>query len=129
MYFLGSDNAHNRGENKIQPKSKLKPNVQIKRMDDFIREENITSVDFIKIDVEGFEYNVLKGGEQTIKEFRPVLFVEVNDKNLEYQGSSVTDLILFLEKYYRNIIRADNLVPVNSTMQFKNVHFDIIALP
>jgi FkbM family methyltransferase len=32
--------------------------------------------EFIKIDVEGFEYQVLLGGQQTIKQNRPVLLIE-----------------------------------------------------
>lgn len=33
-------------------------------------------LDFIKIDVEGHEYNALKGGEETIKKHKPVIFFE-----------------------------------------------------
>lgn len=36
-------------------------------------------VDFIKLDVEGYERNVLMGGAETIKRCRPVLYVE-NDR-------------------------------------------------
>lgn len=38
--------------------------------------------DFIKIDVEGFEYFVLKGAEETIKKYKPVIFYEENGKVL-----------------------------------------------
>jgi len=51
--------------------------VPIKRLDDL----NLPTADFIKIDVEGFEYNVLLGGEQYIKTSYPVLVVEQEDKN------------------------------------------------
>ena len=42
--------------------------VQIKTLDDVIREEGITTeaVRLIKIDVEGHEYNVLKGAHKTL---------------------------------------------------------------
>ena len=36
-------------------------------------------VDFIKIDVEGFEQKVLKGGEKIILRDKPVLFIEIAD--------------------------------------------------
>ncbi|MBL0097745.1 MAG: FkbM family methyltransferase [Bacteroidetes bacterium] len=39
-------------------------------------------MDFLKIDVEGFEFNVLKGAANSCKKFRPVLFIEVNSLNL-----------------------------------------------
>jgi FkbM family methyltransferase len=34
---------------------------------------------FIKIDVQGYEYNALKGGENTLREHEPVLLVEAPD--------------------------------------------------
>jgi FkbM family methyltransferase len=37
---------------------------------------NLQRLDFIKVDVEGHEYNVLKGGEETIKKYKPVIFFE-----------------------------------------------------
>ncbi len=54
-------------------------------MDDFLGE----SVDLVKIDVEGFEADVLSGAEKIIEELRPNLFVEVHssiagDRNHEY---------------------------------------------
>ena len=42
---------------------------------------NLPAANFIKIDVEGFEYFVLLGGEQYIKKSRPVLVIEQEKKN------------------------------------------------
>lgn len=44
----------------------------------------MTSLHFVKIDVEGYELEVLKGAKNTIERFRPILFVENNsDKSPE----------------------------------------------
>jgi hypothetical protein len=40
---------------------------------------NLTKVDFLKIDVEGMEAQVLLGGQQMLKKFKPILYVE-NDR-------------------------------------------------
>lgn len=40
-------------------------------------------IDFIKIDVEGFEYEVLKGGMTTIDKNRPYIYVEIFDQNYD----------------------------------------------
>lgn len=45
-------------------------------IDKFIEENSINRLDFIKIDVEGAEYRVLKGGEKTIRKFNPIIFYE-----------------------------------------------------
>ena len=42
-------------------------------LDDFIRENNIQRVDFIKADIEGFERHMLEGAQETLKRFAPKL--------------------------------------------------------
>jgi len=42
---------------------------------------NIADVVFIKIDVEGHEYAVLKGAEETINRYRPLLLIEIKREN------------------------------------------------
>jgi FkbM family methyltransferase len=51
--------------------------VEIRSLDDL----QIEHANFIKIDVEGFEAEVLQGAEQTIKRTKPVIMVEVFDNN------------------------------------------------
>ena len=47
-------------------------NVEVLRLDDECKNRN---VGLIKMDVEGFEYNVIKGGLETIKRDRPILLI------------------------------------------------------
>jgi FkbM family methyltransferase len=56
----------------------IEKTVQVKPLDDF----GISSVDFMKIDVEGHELEVLKGASATIGESRPIVLIEVRDWNL-----------------------------------------------
>lgn len=42
----------------------------------------LTEVDFLKVDVEGFEYPLIKGAEQTIRRDRPVIVIEQKPKGL-----------------------------------------------
>lgn len=43
---------------------------------------NYKKIDFIKIDVEGHELNVLKGGEKTIRKLKPTLLIEIEQRHL-----------------------------------------------
>lgn len=52
--------------------------VSLRRGDDFLLD---AAPDFIKIDVEGMEMQVLSGLQQTIDRHRPTLFVEVDNEN------------------------------------------------
>jgi FkbM family methyltransferase len=50
--------------------------VKITTLDKFMVEWNVEKVDFIKIDAEGLDIDVMEGGLQTINKYRPDLFVE-----------------------------------------------------
>lgn len=51
--------------------------VETKRLDDL----NITNIGFMKIDVEGFEQQVLQGAAETLKRERPNLVIEIEEKH------------------------------------------------
>ena len=51
--------------------------VTVTTIDAFMDGRNLSKIDLIKIDVEGFEREALEGGQQTLRNFRPHLFVEI----------------------------------------------------
>lgn len=54
---------------------------------------------FIKIDVEGSEFDILKGAEQTIKSNRPIFQIEIIKKNMTPFGSAPQDIWNFFDNY------------------------------
>ena len=57
-------------------------NIKIERLDDIdLKEERI---DFVKIDVEFFEPKTLAGMRETVKKYRPAVFIEVFKKNRKF---------------------------------------------
>lgn len=66
--WLNSDTIYFFDENKLEI---AKISIDIKTLDSFELEP-----EFVKIDVEGFEYQVLLGGEKTINAHRPILLIE-----------------------------------------------------
>jgi hypothetical protein len=50
--------------------------VPIVTLDDFCRERSLRP-QFVKIDVEGFELEVLRGAFEVLQEFRPILIAEI----------------------------------------------------
>ena len=54
--------------------------VEMLKMDNF----NFVNVKFIKIDVQGYELEVLKGAEKTVAASRPILFFETDEIYLKH---------------------------------------------
>ena len=50
---------------------------KLERLDDFIVARDFKTIDFIKIDVEGHEAATLRGAEQTLKTYNPIVALEV----------------------------------------------------
>ena len=66
--------------------------IDVRRLDDTINSLEINYVDFIKIDVEGFEWHVLDGGRETLNQFQPLVVLELNHWCLNaFQRTSVPD--------------------------------------
>jgi len=57
----------------------------------------LPDVDFIKIDCEGYEENVLRGGIETIKQYKPVIIVEQKRDMASKMGLKPLGAVLFLK--------------------------------
>jgi FkbM family methyltransferase len=73
--------------------------VQARPLDAIVREAKLDRVDVIKIDVEGAEFEVLKGAARTLDDFRPVLIVELVENQLKAMGSSIDEVTRFLSSH------------------------------
>ena len=71
--------------------------VDIKQLDHYVSEQDLTQVDFLKIDVEGFEWNVLQGGQETLKKFKPAIIMEY-DFERHNEDHTPDNYRIFLEK-------------------------------
>jgi len=76
-----------------------------KKLDQIIIEHNIKNIALIKVDVDGYDYNVLLSGMNQIKKYKPILFFEYMSLNeLGY-----TDLINKLHEIgYKNWTALNN---------------------
>jgi FkbM family methyltransferase len=88
--------------------------VQVTTLDAFVAERGIDRLDLIKIDVEGFEEKVLRGGERVLRELRPRILFELQPVTLERAGSSVERLATLLTSHGYRLLQADRdrLVPL-----------------
>lgn len=52
--------------------------IPIKKLDIFLKEKGIEKIDFIRMDVEGYEMNILEGAMKLLTKFKPIMLVEVH---------------------------------------------------
>lgn len=78
--------------------------VEIHRLDDITRDQPPSSADFIKIDVEGYEYPVIQGAELFIKACKPVMVVEQKKGNSERYGFKTGAAIELLESWGAKVL-------------------------
>jgi len=56
--------------------------VQMIKMDDFVEEKKLSKVDFVRMDVEGYEINIFEGMWDTIKKFKPIIQMEFHVQSI-----------------------------------------------
>ena len=64
-------------------------------LDAFVADNGVTELDFLKCDVEGAEFKVLRGGARSIARFRPVIVIELLRKWSRVFGYHPNDVIEF----------------------------------
>ena len=52
--------------------------IPIKKMDSFLEEKKIDKIDFLRMDVEGYEKKVINGLNKTIRKFKPIIYMELH---------------------------------------------------
>ncbi len=52
--------------------------IPIKKLDIFLKEKGIEKIDFIRMDVEGYEMNILEGAMKLLTKFKPIMLDEVH---------------------------------------------------
>ena len=111
---------------------KEKIEVPVVKLDDYAKEQKLTKVSFVKIDVEGFEFPVLRGMESILKQFKPIILCEIMPAAYSLLDSNVNNLLehmgWFNYKCYKLGINFDRLKEIRS-WNFNEVTTDVIFAP
>jgi FkbM family methyltransferase len=70
--------------------------ASVNTLDSFVEREGIDRLNLIKIDVDGFEYPVLKGGLRALAKFQPILVMEMSPYVHAEQDQSFEALVALL---------------------------------
>lgn len=66
--------------------------INITTLDIFAETQKLERIDFVKVDIEGWEFNFLKGAIEVIKRHRPILQLEITTPTLERANATPEDI-------------------------------------
>ena len=127
MYYISS--KENIGMSGLKPAENFSGKMEEKTtltLDNYVAINNLTKIDFIKIDIEGNELNALRGMQNVLQKNHPVLFIELLNEHLTKFDTTVKDvygyLSLFNYKGY-TISKENNLNPVTDNTEDRMIIF------
>ncbi|MDI1243728.1 MAG: FkbM family methyltransferase [bacterium] len=101
-----------------------KTSCRAETLDAFVKETQIPPPNFIKVDVEGAEINVFRGGRETIREHRPVIFFETSQALWPKMGASAEEGFEFFRSLNYKLFK-DQTELTNLNMDWDNA----LAIP
>lgn len=105
-------------------------NVAVTTLDRFCERASIDRLDLIKIDAEGAELRILRGGAATLARCRPALLIELNAPTLERDAASIADVLAWLAA---NDYRVYSIKPLREIIpgaaRAPGAIFNVLCLP
>lgn len=101
-----------------------KGDISMKPLDLVVQNAGLSRVDFLKIDVEGYELNVLKDSTEVIQKYHPIILMEIDDTWLERYNSSSEQIMSFLGSVgYKHVILQDCSFKITQEKVIGNTYF------
>lgn len=101
-------------------------------LDDFCEQNEIKRLDFIKIDTDGHELEVLKGAKKVISKFNPVIIFEVGIYVMEERNIDFSDYLEFFNSLDYSLFNSKNSKRINAYNYHKYIPLrgtiDILAV-
>lgn len=96
----------------------VREKVSITTLDEDIREHRLPAPTFLKVDVEGYELQVLHGAKSTLNSARPDLFLEMHGQTVREKLQTAEQVVTFLfDMGYRDVKHVESglrIMPANS---------------
>jgi FkbM family methyltransferase len=101
-------------------------------VDDFCEQNNIARLDFIKIDTDGHELEVLKGARKVIGKFRPAIIFEIGMYVMTERRIDFPDYLDFFDSLNYSLFNSSNFRQINAGNYQKHIPLkgtiDVLAL-
>ncbi len=121
-------NGANSGAFRMTMDTQNSISVPVTSVDEFVSEHQIAHIDFIKIDVEGYELHVLEGAMKSIEKFKPRLIFEYSVKNMAAQGKKADETLDNLLKLNYQLSTKEGVTDLNAILQL-DFQTDLVCIP
>ncbi|NNM82138.1 MAG: FkbM family methyltransferase [Burkholderiales bacterium] len=111
--------------------NQVREDIELVRLDDYVSEKGIERIDLVKIDIEGAEFDALKGSWSVLSRFRPIVLMELDLDNLKRAGCAPEEILSFWEKLNYQVFRIENSgesIPIRNIGDLK-LHQNLICRP
>ncbi len=108
-----------------------KETIETRTLDSYVEEKGVNRIDFMKIDVEGEELSVLRGGRETIDRLEPDVTMELNRNHLDRAGARPQEVLSFWNEHHYSVFRIGydgEIIPVENTAQLET-HQNLYCCP
>lgn len=104
--------------------------VQVEKLDQVMIDRNIQNVNFVKIDVEGHELNVLKGFYNGLKQIKPIIFIEILKSKWIGDSPLHSECAVFLKKLGYEMFQYNSQAKKFESLEnFNRTDFNFLFLP
>ncbi len=97
-------NSNSLADNKRDYGNEHKIDVELTSIDEIVEEYKLSKVDLLKIDAEGAEYSVLKGGKKTIEANKPVMSLSLHPSSINNFGDSLDEIWGFIQEHNYKVV-------------------------
>jgi len=94
--------------------------ADVTTLDNYVQSKGINKIDFVKLDVDGYEYKIIQGGVNAIKKFQPIMIIEFGSYTLMECGDNLEGLIDLLDSLGYSFYSQEDLQQYGSKQALLN---------
>ena len=103
--------------------------IELITLDTYLQNQKITKLDFIKLDVDGFEGKVLQGGVKSLTTMKPIVLMELNPATMLENGDDPDFIVqMLVQAGYRFETSRGQLIKDISAYWHENINASTMLL-